>query len=276
MEKILKKRRLCGCGCGKFVVGQKRGKNYVYIRGHNNRGKTRFFSEEHRRKISEANRGRHRTEEHKRKIGEASRLRKRFPHSEETKRKISESCKGRIISYETQQKINEAKRGYRHSEETKRKIGESNKGRHHSEETRRKMSESHKGIVFSEKSRRKKSESMKELWKNPIYAQKVAAKIKPNKPELKLNNVLDKLYPNEWKFVGDGQLIINGKCPDFVNVNGQKKIIELWGDYWHEGQNPEDRKKVFEPFGYKTLVIWESELKKMNRLEFRIHKFMRE
>ena len=98
----------------------------------------------------------------------------------------------------------------------------------------------------------------------------------PNKVEIELNEVLDRLYPDEWKYVGNGELIINGKCPDFVNINGQKKLIELFGDYWHKDQNPEDRKKVFDPFGYKTLVVWENELKKRNRLEFRIHKFMRE
>ncbi len=123
--------------------------------------------------------------------------------------------------------------------------------------------------------------AINKLWSDPVFAKKQTEAMnvklnKPNNTELKLNETLDRLYPNEWKYVGNGKLVINGKCPDFVNVNGQKKIIELFGNYWHEGDDPEDRKKVFEPFGYKTLVVWENELKKRNWLEFRIHKFMRE
>jgi very-short-patch-repair endonuclease len=36
----------------------------------------------------------------------------------------------------------------------------------------------------------------------------------------------------------------------------------LFGDHWHQGENPNNRAKIFEPFGYKTLVIWGSELQK--------------
>lgn len=84
---------------------------------------------------------------------------------------------------------------------------------------------------------------------------------------------LDQLFPGDWKFVGDGQLIIAGKCPDFVNVNGQKKIIELFGDYWHKGQNPKARIAVFKPFGYKTLVVWEHELRNVGKLRRRLIRF---
>lgn len=121
------------------------------------------------------------------------------------------------------------------------------------------------------------STKQKEHWQSPEYVSKqmLARGVIPNKQELWLEQFLNKLYPNEWKFVGDGQLIINGKCPDFVNINGQKKIIELVGDYWHDKSYEIERPKIFEPFGYKTLIIWSHELKKMNKVEFRINKFMR-
>jgi very-short-patch-repair endonuclease len=89
----------------------------------------------------------------------------------------------------------------------------------------------------------------------------------------KTEPILNSLCPGEWKYVGDGQLIINGRCPDFVNVNGQKKIIELFGDYWHKGENPKDRIKIFEPFGYQTLVIWERELKDLKLVSDKILSF---
>lgn len=73
---------------------------------------------------------------------------------------------------------------------------------------------------------------------------------------------------------GDFSFMINGKNPDFVNCNGKKLIIELFGDYWHKDDNPEDRAKVFEPFGYKTLVIWEHELKDIENLKNKLEGFI--
>lgn len=97
--------------------------------------------------------------------------------------------------------------------------------------------------------------------------------IKPNKPEKFLLRLLNDLHPGEWKYTGDFSMTINGKCPDFVNCNGQKKIIELFGHYWHRGQNPQERIDVFKPFGYETLVIWEHELKNIENLIEKINAF---
>ena len=123
--------------------------------------------------------------------------------------------------------------------------------------------------------KRKKS---KALWRDPEYIKKVqnGYHCKPNKPESMILDLLESLYPGEWKFTGDFSLIINGKSPDFVNCNGKKLIIELFGDYWHRGEDPKDRAKVFEPFGYDTLVIWESELKDIDAVGLRVKEFMLE
>jgi G:T-mismatch repair DNA endonuclease (very short patch repair protein) len=48
---------------------------------------------------------------------------------------------------------------------------------------------------------------------------------------------------------------------------------ELYGDYWHKGQNPQDRIDMFKPFGFDTLVIWEKELKDMGAVTERIQEF---
>ena len=55
----------CECGCGREV--SKEGNNYIH--GHYNKGKK--FSEEHRRKISNAKKGKKFSEEHRRKIRES-------------------------------------------------------------------------------------------------------------------------------------------------------------------------------------------------------------
>lgn len=120
--------------------------------------KGKKLSEEHKKKLRENNvrywLGKKRTEETKRKLSEAN---KKNPvrywlgkhHSEETKRKISEANKGKKLSEEAKRKIGEASKSRKHSEETKRKISELKKGnknclgKRHSEETKKKLSESH-------------------------------------------------------------------------------------------------------------------------------------
>jgi hypothetical protein len=98
-------------------------------------------------------------------------------HSEETKRKISEANKGRTLSEETKRKMREAKEGKNHSllEETRRKMSEALKGRTFSEETKRKMSEAKKGktsnkkgTLLSEETKRKISEAMKDKWRRTL------------------------------------------------------------------------------------------------------------
>lgn len=85
---------------------------------------------------------------------------------------------------------------------------------------------------------------------------------KPNKWERQLDTLLQDNFPGEWKFVGDGSLIIERKNPDFVNINGKKQIIELWGNYWHKGDDPQERIGFFKKYGYRTLILWGSELRK--------------
>jgi hypothetical protein len=44
-----------------------------------------------------------------------------------------------------------------------------------------------------------------------------------------------------------------------MNVNGQKKLIELFGNYWHEEGEEISRVSHFGQYGFKTLVIWEED-----------------
>jgi G:T-mismatch repair DNA endonuclease (very short patch repair protein) len=84
----------------------------------------------------------------------------------------------------------------------------------------------------------------------------------PNKKESLLYSVLQNILPKEYQLnVKADIMILGGKIPDFVNVNGQKKVIELYGDYWHRGQNPQDKINFYKQFGWDCLVVWERELK---------------
>lgn len=124
--------------------------------------------------------------------------------------------------------------------------------------------------------RKKMSNAHKKLWKDPVYATKQmkAQGVSPNKQELFLNNLLQKWFPNEWKFVGDGKMWINGKCPDFIHKE-KKLLIEYFGEHWHPGGKEEElaRVKLFEP-DYRTLVIRDYELKDVDKLREKINDFM--
>ena len=99
-------------------------------------------SDETRRKMSEALKGKPRSKEIRRKISEAH---KGKTHSEKSRRNMSESQKGKTHSEETKRKLSEAKKGKTFSEEHKRKLSESQKGKSRSEESKRKLSEANKG-----------------------------------------------------------------------------------------------------------------------------------
>ena len=70
--------------------------------------------------------------------------------SECHKKRISEARKGKKLSDETKEKIRECNKGKKLSDETKKKIGEFHKGKKVSEETKIKMSESQKGRTLTE------------------------------------------------------------------------------------------------------------------------------
>jgi len=65
-------------------------------------------------------------------------------YSEETRKRLSEARHNHIVTEDTRKKLSEARRGYKCSEQTKRKISEALRGQELSEQTRRKLSETHK------------------------------------------------------------------------------------------------------------------------------------
>jgi len=201
-------------------------------------------------------------------------------HTEEAKEKMSQKRLGKTPWI----------KGRSHTRETRKKIGLMGKGRIPwnkgltKENNKSLKVSSNKNRVITKKLWQdskymlKQKKTKRKLWKNPEFVAKQMKSrgVKPNKLETIFENFLNSIQPREWKFVGDGQLIIGGKCPDFANINGQKKLIEVFGDYWHRGQDPQNRIDTFKKFGYNTLVIWEHDIKNLseNRLKFQVAKFL--
>lgn len=135
----------------------------------------------------------------------------------------------------------------------------------------------------------KSKERQRKVWDNLTTEQRnawVKAIIesnqrKPTTPELELKHLLDSVYPYEWKYTGNGEVVIGGLNPDFININGKKQIIEMFGDYWHskartgkaESQDVRHRHRIYAKYGFRTLVIWERELNNKSKVMNKITKF---
>ena len=143
----------------------------------------------------------------------------------------------------------------------------------HTEEWNHKISLAHKkiqhpwlfGAKKSSQTIEKLKQSQKKWWANADNAQKrfMEMKRKPTKPEKFLLEFLEQEFPNEWQYVGDGKVWIEGKNPDFINCNGRKLIIEFDGMYWHRNRVELDkiRNSIYAKYGYSILSINEEDIK---------------
>ena len=198
--------------------------------------------------------------------------------SEEIKQKMSEAQKERCKNPEIRAKaiinVKEANKQRWEKPDAKEKANASQKASWQNPEIRQRRiagikkswaNPNSKGRrANAEPERRKKiSIAHKKLWSDPKFVRFKFERyqVKPNRSELKLEALLNRIVPNEYRYVGNGAFVLAGKIPDFVNVNGQKKIIELNSLYWHRNDNPQDRIDLFKSFGYNTLILWENDLR---------------
>jgi very-short-patch-repair endonuclease len=81
-----------------------------------------------------------------------------------------------------------------------------------------------------------------------------------NKLEEDFEIILEENFPNKWKYGGTGEIVIAHKYPDFVN-EAEKKIIEVFGDFWHKNDSGYIRKSIFKDYGYSMMIVWEHEIR---------------
>ena len=174
---------------------------------------------------------------------------------------MSESRRGKKKSLEAIANWLAARKGWSLSLEARRKISQTLKGRKLSAETRKKMSIARQGHPYyphkvTDEERARLSEAGKQRWKDPEYARRIlsAGSQRPNVPERRLWEILG----DDWKYIGNGELSVWGKYPDFWD--GGMRLIELYGDYWHRNDDPQDRIDLFKEHGYDCLVVWEHEV----------------
>jgi G:T-mismatch repair DNA endonuclease (very short patch repair protein) len=109
---------------------------------------------------------------------------------------------------------------------------------------------------------KKKSEKEKADWVRKMMSANKG--VRPTQPELRLM-VLIRKHSLPYKYTGDGSFWIEKINPDFVNNDGRKVVIEVFGNYWHglESVKQRDKRKlqVLKSFGWDRIVVWERELR---------------
>ncbi len=198
---------------------------------------------------------------------EETKIKLRKPKSEETKKKMSEACKGRRLSEETKQKLREKSTGRKHSEESIEKMKKNHvgmKGKHHSEESKLKMSKSLVGNGFigrkhSEESIKKMNETrikrgVYERTKNRMLnggsAHANSFVKNPSKPQLELFNLVKII--DIFPVLNFAVKEVN-KCID-IALPTRKIAIEYDGSYWHKDEEKDkQRQKQIESLGWKFI-----------------------
>jgi hypothetical protein len=117
--------------------------------------------------------------------------------------------------------------------------------------------------------RKHSSDLMIKHWKEPGFGKKMLHRRTPSIPE---QTFIDQY--NEFCFVGNGELMIDGKNPDFVCTTDEHKLVEIWGEYFKKGRNPQDLIDFYKVRGYECLVIWASELRHLEEIALKIKKFI--
>ena len=96
------------------------------------------------------------------------------------------------------------------------------------------------------------------------------------KPELIFDEICKK-NNLPFKYTGDGSFWIHNINPDFVEVNGKKIAVEIFGDYWHSpllNKNLREdatliyRKKTLKKYGWKLIVFWQTDLLRKDAEQF--------
>lgn len=82
----------------------------------------------------------------------------------------------------------------------------------------------------------------------------------PNKLEAVFQLFLNEYFPGVYRYVGDFQVRIGRRCPDFININGKKEVIELFGSFYHKVEEVQQTIDYYKQYGFSCIVVWGEEL----------------
>ncbi len=100
----------------------------------------------------------------------------------------------------------------------------------------------------------------KEKWKDMKYREKTIKAIlkglmkRPTSLEKQMIELIKK-HSLPYKYTGDGSFLVGFKNPDFVNINGEKKLIEVGNVYHHQNDYENKRREHFAKYGWKSYIF---------------------
>jgi len=231
---------LCECGCGQEIIDKYH---------HNWRGIPRFIRGHNRNRLG-------RTKENDASVRRQSekmrgRTKETYPYLCERAKKQSKTMKRKFASGEI---VPWQKGLTKETHEGIRCGAEKRTGR---------TKETHKGL-------RQISKKAKKRWQDPEYREKnikLALRGFMKRPTSFEQRIIDLINKHNlsFKYVGDGEVIIGGKCPDFIETNGKKILIEVYCSYIKErfdklDNYEQDRYDFFREFGFKTIFLNDTDL----------------
>ena len=96
------------------------------------------------------------------------------------------------------------------------------------------------------------------------------------KPELIFEGIC-KRHNLPFIYTGDSSFWIHNINPDFIECNGKKIVVEVFGDWWHspllnrklgERSILTYRKRILKKYGWRLVVFWQSDLLREDAEQF--------
>ena len=109
------------------------------------------------------------------------------------------------------------------------------------------------------------------IWGKERYEMQVKAILKglmkrPTSLEKQMMSIIKK-YNLPYKYTGDGSFLVGHKNPDFVNINGEKKLIEVANLQHHDQNYSRERSNYFKKWGWKSYIFRTDKLDEEEILE---------
>ena len=114
---------------------------------------------------------------------------------------------------------------------------------------------------YDDNFRKKMSEKNVRLHKEGKFMNVYGSNNKSSKVELSLKPILEPLgyvsTQDKRYFIGNRNVGVH--IPDYVKRD-TREIVEVWGTYWHRGENPQDLIDWYAQQGWSARVVWENEV----------------
>ena len=73
-----------------------------------------------------------------------------------------------------------------------------------------------------------------------------------------MQKALNRWFPGEWRY-NKGAVVLDSLVPDFININGRKAVIEVFGNYWHRPDEIAQKRRRYRRLGFQCVAVWEKD-----------------